>query len=151
MNRLRVFKEPGRPPARFCRQLAGLFEMEFKDAAKIGSGRPGPYTMIDMDLSDASRIGALKEWLSRKPEGAKVIFCTDKGSHLQDTRAYAVGATDVLHRPVDGRALLAQAVGRGVGDVAWSEQPGDRKVARRSPPRSIRCKAFSRRHALART
>ena len=111
MNQLRVFKEPDRPPARFCRQLAGLFEIEFNDVANIGSGRPGPYTVIDMDLSDASQIAALKEWLSRKPEGAKVIFCTDKGSHLQDTRAYAIGATDVLHRPVDGRALLAKLWG----------------------------------------
>ncbi len=102
---------PDHPPARFCRQLAGLFEIEFNDAANIGSGRPGPYTVIDMDLSDASQIAALREWLSGKPEGAKVIFCTDRGSHLQDTRAYAIGATDVLHRPIDGRALLGKLWG----------------------------------------
>ena len=111
MNQLRVFKHPDRPPARFCRQLAGLFEIEFNDVANIGSSRPGPYTVIDMDLSDAAQIATLKEWLSRKPEGAKVVFCTDKGSHLQDTRAYAIGATDVLHRPIDGRALLAKLWG----------------------------------------
>src|SRR5436305_378236 len=103
MNRLTVVRDPQRPQARFCRQLAGLFEMEFQEVADIGSTVPGQYTVIDLDLSDASHFGALKAWLSRKSDGAKVIFCTDKGSHLQDTRASAVGATHVLHRPVEGR------------------------------------------------
>jgi putative nucleotidyltransferase with HDIG domain len=111
MNRLSVFKEPNRSPARFCRQLAGLFEIDFKDPAEIGGGAPGSYTVIDLDLDDPARMTVLKDWLNRKPDGAKVIFCTDKGSHLQDTRASALGATDVLHRPVDGRALLSKLWG----------------------------------------
>ena len=38
------------------------------------------------------------------------MFATDKSSRLQNTRAYALGATDVISRPVDVRGL-AQALG----------------------------------------
>ena len=57
---------------------------------------------------------ALKEWLRCKPANAKAIFLTDRQSHLQDARAHALGATDILHRPVNGRELLNMLL----GDVA---------------------------------
>lgn len=125
MNRVVVFKENNRPPGIFCRQLAGLFEVEFKCVEDTGQSPPGAYTIFDFDLYDINRMGPLKEWLKRRPEGAKVIFLTDKGSHLQETQAYALGATDVLHRPVNGRAVL----GRLWGDVsAISPEPANRAI-----------------------
>jgi putative nucleotidyltransferase with HDIG domain len=93
------------------RQLAGAFDIEFSPLEAILDATPGQYTVFDIDLNDSSRVLTLKDWLRRKPKDAKVIFVTDKGSRLQETRAYAIGATDVTHRPLDGRALLTKLWG----------------------------------------
>jgi putative nucleotidyltransferase with HDIG domain len=71
----------------------------------------------------------LKEWLTRKPAHAKAIFITDKTSHLENTRAVAIGATDVLHQPIDGRALLTKLW----GDVESLSADPDNAAIRKSP------------------
>jgi putative nucleotidyltransferase with HDIG domain len=96
------------------RQLGGIFELEVKSLETILDATPGQYTLVDIDLNDSSRVLLLKEWLRRKPKDAKVIFVADKASWLQDARACAIGATDVIDRPIDGRTLLAMLW----GDVA---------------------------------
>jgi putative nucleotidyltransferase with HDIG domain len=93
--------------------LSEVFQMDFKGVHEI-TGPPGPFTLIDFDLTNISTIPALKDWIKRRPNGGKVVFITDKGSHLQMTRAYAIGATDVVHRPVEPRTLIAKLL----GDVA---------------------------------
>ena len=123
MNQLAIFKDENRAPGKFCRQLAGIFEIEFKRIEDIGQGVPGHYTIFDIDLQANSKIGILKEWLKRRPEGAKVIFLTDQGSRLQDTQALALGATDVLQRPIDGRAVLAALWGDVSAVSADPENP----------------------------
>src|SRR5689334_5564879 len=82
------------------RQLAGIFEIEVKTLETIRDAAPGQYTLVDIDLNDSSQVLSLKEWLRRKPKDAKVIFVTDKASRLQDARACAIGATDVIDRPI---------------------------------------------------
>ena len=77
----------------------------------VGLGRaPGESTLIDINLNDASKLARLKDWIARKPRGAKVIIVTDKSSHLQGMQASAVGATGVFHRPFDAAKLLAMIV-----------------------------------------
>jgi putative nucleotidyltransferase with HDIG domain len=71
---------------------------------------PGDYTLVDIDL-DGSRIARLKDWIARKPRGAKVIIVTEKSSHLQDMQASAIGGTGVIHRPIDSKRLLAMLIG----------------------------------------
>jgi len=66
--------------------------------------------VFDVNLDDEAPLLKLKEWLKRKPSNAKAIFILDKASHLQHTRAYALGATDIVHEPVNGRDLLARIV-----------------------------------------
>ena len=44
--------------------------------------------------------------MKSRPRDGKVIFVTDADSRIETTRAFAIGATDVIHRPVDGHALL---------------------------------------------
>jgi putative nucleotidyltransferase with HDIG domain len=113
MDKLSIFGDsPGRTQE-FCRGLAGIFETELKPLEHFQHRPPGRYTVFDFDFKEISRLAVLKEWLKNKPNGAKVIFLTE-GTHLQDTQAFAIGATDVLHRPLDGRALLTTLW----GDVA---------------------------------
>ena len=81
----------------------------------------GQYTVFDFNLNDTTHLLKLKDKLKSRPKDAKVIFVTEKTSRLQETRALAIGATDVIHRPVDGRALLAKI---------WSEA---RSLAEENP------------------
>jgi len=64
--------------------------------------------VIDIDLGNDPGLLRLKEWLKGKPENAKIIFVADRASRLQEARAYALGATGIIHRPIDRHALLAK-------------------------------------------
>jgi putative nucleotidyltransferase with HDIG domain len=88
------------------RRLTGFFALEFKDLQTAFDGPPQPHTLIDIDLGNDPGLLRLKEWLKRKPENAKIIFLADRASRLQEARAYALGATGIIHRPIDARTLL---------------------------------------------
>jgi putative nucleotidyltransferase with HDIG domain len=92
------------------KEIAAVADCEFKSVDAALDAPPGKFTLIDIDLEEGSQLVSLKAWLARKPSGAKVIFVTDKSSHLQGTRASAIGGTDVIHRPFTGRMLLAKFV-----------------------------------------
>lgn len=80
-------------------------------------------------LNNETALLNLKEWLGRKPKNAKAIFLIDKASLLQRTRAYALGATDVLHPPIVGRELLAALW----GDIASLSADPNNAAIRKSP------------------
>lgn len=96
---------------RLRKELANLFEVEFKPIERSLDSKLGSFNVFDIDLNDPTHLLELKTRLKDRPKDAKVVFVTDKSSHLQDTRAYAIGATDVIHRPIDARALLAKLWG----------------------------------------
>jgi putative nucleotidyltransferase with HDIG domain len=102
-------------------ELASQFEIEFKPIERSLDSKLGQFSVFDIDLNDATHLLDLRDRLKDRPKDAKVIFVTDKASHLQDTRAYALGATDVIHRPIDAKALLATLWG-GFGSLT-DEQP----------------------------
>jgi putative nucleotidyltransferase with HDIG domain len=106
---------------RLRKQLASFFEIEFKPLEHSLDSELGQYTVFDFDLNDSTHLIKIKDKLKSRPKSAKVIFVTEKASRLQDTRALAIGATDVVHRPVEGRTLLAKL---------WGE---DRSLADESP------------------
>src|SRR5438445_13894220 len=65
-----------------------------------------------------------------KPKNAKAIFLADKTSRIETIRAYAIGATDILHRPIDAKALLKalwsefMALGAGLSDFPAGNAQG---------------------------
>lgn len=93
------------------KEIAGVIECEFKSFEAALGTAPGEFTLIDIDLNEGSRLASLKDWIARKPSGAKVIFVTNKSSHLEEMQASAIGGTGVFHRPFDGRKLLAKLIG----------------------------------------
>jgi putative nucleotidyltransferase with HDIG domain len=111
------------------KQLAGILDIDFEPLEQALHADPGASTVFDIDLTKESPLLNLKEWLRRKPANAKVIFLTDKNSHLQHARAYALGATDVLHRPIDGQELLTKLW----GDVASLSADPNNAAIRKSP------------------
>jgi len=100
---------------------------------------PGQYVVVGINLNDLARISDVKDWLRRKPKDTKVIFIVDKASRLEAARAYAIGATDLVHRPIDGKALLAKLH----GDFQLLADPSDLPLAK-SP-------GIARQHADAAT
>jgi putative nucleotidyltransferase with HDIG domain len=108
MNQVAYFGDLCRNRDRLRAQLASFFKIEFKPLESSLESRLGQYTVFDFDLNDTTHLLKLKDKLKSRPKDAKVIFVTEKASRLQDTRALAIGATDVIHRPFDGGALLAK-------------------------------------------
>ena len=88
--------------------LAGVVACDFKPIAATLGTAPGELTLIDVDLNDGAHLGRLKEWIARKPSGAKVVFVINRSSHLEVMQAHALGGTDFIHRPFDARILLAK-------------------------------------------
>src|SRR4051794_36646886 len=93
------------------RQLANLCEIEFKPVESSLECKLGPFNIFDINLNDANHLLKLRDKLKSRPKDAKIIFVTDKASRLQETQAFAIGATDVIHRPIDGRTLVAKLWG----------------------------------------
>jgi putative nucleotidyltransferase with HDIG domain len=89
-------------------QLKGVFDTIFVEPERIAfTGPPGQFSVVSIDLKNVLQIVRLKQWLKSRRKGSKLIFVTQKGSHLEATQAFALGATDIVHRPIDlGPVLL---------------------------------------------
>jgi HD-GYP domain-containing protein (c-di-GMP phosphodiesterase class II) len=97
---------------RICRSLEGFFKTRCVPSDRILDAEPpGQYTIVGINLGDIDKIHDLKQWLKRKTKDAKLIFITGSGSRLEAARAYALGATDLVHRPIDATALLRKLRG----------------------------------------
>src|SRR4029079_14649813 len=106
-----VIRDSTKRDAAFQAQLARTFSIDFKDLSGLATCKPGQYSLVDFELVDIKGIPILKEWIRNKPDGAKVIFVTNKASHLQTTRAFALGATGVVHQPIEPHILLDKLLG----------------------------------------
>ena len=113
MHQISVVGDMRARPEELARRLADLFEIDFQQIQVAFECVPKHHTLIDIDLNNDPQLLPLKEWLRRKPTDAKVIFVTDKTSRLQEVRAYGLGATAIIHHPIDGRTLLAKLWGDG--------------------------------------
>lgn len=106
MNRLSFVSDSAFDADRLRRQLAGLLDVDFVELAGIRRSKPGRFTVVSTRLSNASDLLDLKEWMKSRPKGGKIIFATQPGSRLEQTQAYALGATDVVNSPIDAKELL---------------------------------------------
>jgi putative nucleotidyltransferase with HDIG domain len=106
MNRLTFFSDSKSDSERLCRQVTDLIEVRCLGLAQIPDTKPDHFTLVAASLKDPNRLLDLKEWIKSRPKDGKVIFLTEVDSRVETTRAFAIGATDVVHRPIDGRALL---------------------------------------------
>jgi putative nucleotidyltransferase with HDIG domain len=94
------------PRCEWARYSAGLFQVDFQLLQSAIKTVPEQQTLIDIDLDDFNKLLAIRNWLKSKPENARVVVAVDKGSRLQETRAYTLGATATIHRPIVPETLL---------------------------------------------
>jgi len=89
--------------------LKKLFSLRFEGLDRLAKLAPAPRMLVDVDLSPRhkDRIVQLREWLLRRPPDAKVIFATERKSHLAEAQAFAIGATGTVSHPIDAKAVVA--------------------------------------------
>ena len=111
MNRLSIFVSASTDTEEIQHQLAGVFELQFLSLDQIRNMTPELPLVFDVNMHDGPHLLELKEWLKQKPKGGKVIFVIDKTLRTEKIQALALGATDVIHRPINGRDLLKILLG----------------------------------------
>jgi putative nucleotidyltransferase with HDIG domain len=111
MNRLTFFVDVDNGAEPIGRDLGTVFDLRLLPIGMIRDTAPGMFQVFDVDLEDNAHLGEIKNWLKRRPIGSKVIFAVDKTSRADKVQAYALGATDIIHRPITSKALLKVLLG----------------------------------------
>jgi putative nucleotidyltransferase with HDIG domain len=111
MDELSIVSDTADIAGDISRQVAGIFATQSHARHRLPRGRPGKYTVVDIDLRDTTHLSDLRLWLERRPKGGRVIFAVARGVRREAVQAFAIGATDVVDRPVDGKALLMRLFG----------------------------------------
>lgn len=62
-------------------------------------------TLVDIDLGLSRDLVELRSWIRQRPDREPVIFAVDRNSRIQLVRAFSLGASDVLFRPLTARTL----------------------------------------------
>jgi putative nucleotidyltransferase with HDIG domain len=119
MNRITVISDSVEWASDLKVRLAQYFETECFHLDKLPDVVLGEFTFVDINLIDPAQISRLKRWLKRRPKNGQVIFGVNRGSHLESVQAYAIGATDLFPRPVDGK-LLRWKLSGGISSIAKS-------------------------------
>jgi putative nucleotidyltransferase with HDIG domain len=88
------------------RQLTGIFATRSFVRNRLSQAPPTKHAIVDIDLEDSSYLADLRLWLDLRPKCGKAIFVVEHGVRLQAVQAFAVGATDLVERPVDRKRLL---------------------------------------------
>jgi putative nucleotidyltransferase with HDIG domain len=111
MNRLSFVSHSTSDAEQLRRQLAGVFDVRFVELARVGTEKPDRFTLIAPDFNDAPALISLRQWVKKRPKDGKVIFVTRAESRIENAQAHALGATGVVHRPIDGTELLKKLCG----------------------------------------
>jgi len=90
------------------RLLSDTFETQLYRPDKLKDAQHAPITIVDVNLKDSTYLLGLRDWFNGGPKNHKAIFVVNKNSRLETVRAYAVGATDIIHRPFDSKDLFAK-------------------------------------------
>jgi putative nucleotidyltransferase with HDIG domain len=117
MNRITVISDSVEWAGDHKARLAQYFEAECFHLDKLPNTALGEFTFVDINLLDPEKVSSLKRWLKRRPANGQVIFGVNGESHLETSQAYAIGATDLFPRPVDGRLLWWKLSG-GIRSIA---------------------------------
>lgn len=111
MDRITVISDSVGLASDHAARLARYFETECFQVSELPAAAPGELVFIDIDLRDAAQVSRLRGWLRRRPTNGQVIFGVNQESHVETIQAYAIGATGLVPRPVDGRLLSRKLSG----------------------------------------
>jgi putative nucleotidyltransferase with HDIG domain len=110
MNRLSIVADTIFRAQHISDLLAGVFQTKVFCVNDLADREPTEFTIGDLNL-DGPNIPKFKLWLNRRPKCGKAILLVDKASRFQSVQAQALGATDLLPRPADAKALVRTLLG----------------------------------------
>jgi putative nucleotidyltransferase with HDIG domain len=106
MRRIAVISGCAEQAGNLKRRLGDFFAADFLRPEELAHASPQEFVLVDIDLKDAVQIDRVKRWLQHRPQHGQAIFGVNRGSRHDSIQAYAIGATDVVSRPIDARLLL---------------------------------------------
>lgn len=111
MNRLTVFTDSGNGVDAMARDFDNVFDVRALPLALLQDTAPGQFQLFDINLGKDAHFDEIKRWVKSRAKSAKVVFAIDKTSRAERIQAYALGATDIVHRPMSARALIKVLLG----------------------------------------
>jgi putative nucleotidyltransferase with HDIG domain len=118
MHRLVLISDRPAAVQGLVQELSQLFEVDCVPLHATSETEPGDFNIIDVHLARAG-ISDLQLWLRRKPRAAPAVFAVDEHSEQETVQAFSMGASDVMPRPLQARALA----GKFLGDIAALAAP----------------------------
>jgi len=105
MNSVKVVADSAERASELKSRLAGFFAAEYLSLEALRRSKPGKFTVVDIDLRHPAQVNSVRRWLKARPLGGEVVVSVDYASHLESVQAYAIGATCLMPRPLDGQWL----------------------------------------------
>ena len=108
-EKLLVIADSSQKEQAICLELGGLFDI---DCAELGKPvRRWPTSvLIDVELPVLDRLFRLRDTLLHKPAHVRLVILADSHCHSQTTQAYALGAHEVLPRPLRATAFVRESM-----------------------------------------
>jgi putative nucleotidyltransferase with HDIG domain len=113
-------------------QVAGFFATRILRRHGVPHADPEKYAVIDIDLSDPSNLPDLRVWLNRQPNDKIALFAVEQGNRYEATQAYALGATDLVPRPIMRSTLFEKLLGQSTidgGEAATVSEEQSRAIS----------------------
>src|SRR5690242_5110767 len=104
--KLSIVVQPGVDTDALAHKLGRAVEARFISLDTARAALPGDDLLLDIDLRDPGHVAWAKRLLAARRKGDRIIFAIDKSSRFQKIQAYALGATDLVPRPIERRRLL---------------------------------------------
>jgi len=117
MHRLAVVFDCNSRLASLKAHLTGFFELDPIPLHELAEKAFDTHTLIDIDLADPAHVLQVKKWLRKKPKNSRAVFSAQIGIRHELVQARAIGATDIVDRPVNG-ALLFRTLSGGLAAIA---------------------------------
>jgi putative nucleotidyltransferase with HDIG domain len=133
MKRLSFVSDSIHDAERLRHQLAGILDVRFIELKHVADEEPDHFTLVATNFRDIPTLLSLKRWIQSKPKDSKVLFATRADSRLESAQAFALGATDVVRRPIEIKELLRKLWNDFTvlaGDSTTFERQGHPGVAR---------------------
>jgi putative nucleotidyltransferase with HDIG domain len=111
MDQIAILSDAPDVAATIGRELKGMFETRPVARRDLAQEKPAPIVIADIDLSDGAYLADLRRWLTQRPKDGKAIFAVEQGVRHQAVQAHAIGATDLLERPLLRRSLVTKLLG----------------------------------------
>jgi len=111
MHSLSIIADTPDSAEHLSRSLAPVFATHAFRRDRLSQARSTKYTVVDIDLANNSSFSDLRAWLKQPPANRVVLFAVDDGVRHQAVQAQALGATDLVPRPLDRAMLLKKLVG----------------------------------------